>query len=215
MCWNFEISFLTGLISYIIAFYIWARNYQNDRWHSIILFTFSSIQWMDAIIWYNVNNKSSIENFTKIVVTLFIPLILALEPLSSMYGAKYVGKPVSNVDLITYIIIFIMLFAVLVSNNSYPNYIHRDEVFKRPTIKYSKNESGNNIMYWIFFLLIIYPINKYATMNVFYLTLIGTIGLCLVVTQLTAKAISSNWCLYSNIIGLLMLLYPFMNISLK
>jgi hypothetical protein len=52
MCWNLEVSVLTGIFSYSIATYLWLRNYQNDRWHSILIFVFSSIQWMDAIIWF-------------------------------------------------------------------------------------------------------------------------------------------------------------------
>lgn len=210
MCWSFEVSILVGLISYMIAGFLWWRNYENDRWHSIILFTFSSIQWMDAILWFNINNNTG-ESINKIVITFLVPLILALEPLSSMYGAAYMNKNVSYFDLFLYIILFVVLFIVFITTNSYPNFTIKDNN-DRCTIRYNKNEPGDkNFYYWIFFLFLVYPIIKYNKITFFYTSLIIVIALSLIIAQLTTKSIGSNWCLYSNIITILLLLYPYLN----
>jgi hypothetical protein len=200
MCWSFEVSVLTGLISYSIALYIWLRNIKNDRWHSILLFTFSTIQWMDAILW---KSKES-SKLSLMTITYFIPFILALEPVSSLYGAYYTNKKVDKSDMILYLFVFLGLFITLSKGAQKTGYITKEG------IRYSIDQGI--VSYWIYAFLLLYPFIKYSTANIFYM--ITTVVICfgLFIAQMTSpNTVGSHWCLYGNVASLLFLFYPYID----
>lgn len=202
MCWSFEVSIITGTISYSIATYLWIRNSNNDRWHAIVLFTISTIQFLEAIVWHMNKNGLDKSNITKVVITILIPLILALEPVSALYGASYVGNKVSDLDKLFYLGVFVIIFIVLMTDTSYPN------VISDSTIHYQKKDTEHKIYYWIFFLLIIYPFIRYVTLDKFYI-LIGSIIAIALIMSLDKKSPGSTWCLYGNVIAIIFLFYPY------
>ena len=54
MCFSFEISIITFIISWSISLYLLNKGLSNDKkQHIIFLMIFSSIQLTDAILWYN------------------------------------------------------------------------------------------------------------------------------------------------------------------
>jgi len=203
MCWSFEVSIIIGTISYSVATYLWIRNYENDRWHSAILFTVSTIQFLEAIIWHMNKNGADTTNITKIVIMFLIPLVLSLEPIASLFGAQYSGKKISDYDKIFFVIIFVIMFMTLTTNNSYPN------IFVNNTIRYRKNDNFG-WHYWIFFILLMYPLIKYSENNIFYIILYVIVGMALIFS-LNKKSPGSTWCLYGNIIAILLLFYPYLN----
>jgi hypothetical protein len=203
MCWNFEVSIITGITSYTIAAYLWARNFRNDRWHAITLFTVSTIQFLEAIIWYMHNNGSDTSMITWSVIALLIPLVLALEPIATMFGAQYVGKKVSDADKILYVCVFLILLVTLSRNNSFPN------IFVDGHIRYQKTETNKSLCYWIFALLLVYPFMKYGEFSNFYI-IVGIFLALALSASLYTKSPGSVWCLYGNIIAGFFLFYPFM-----
>jgi hypothetical protein len=202
MCWSFEASLIIGTISYSIATYLWVRNVKNDRWHAILLFTVSTIQFLEAVIWRMNKDGTDTSNVTKIVIVALIPLVLASEPMSSLYGAHYAGNKISTFDKILYLGIFMAILSVLVINNSYPNVIYDN------TIHYQQGELGSSSYYWIFYFLLIYPFIKYGNPNSFYI-LTGVIVAIALVIALSKKSPGSSWCLYGNVIAILFLFYPY------
>lgn len=205
MCWSFEVSLLSGLFSYTIALYLWMRNFENDRWHSIILFVFSTIQFWEAGIWWYENNNKSNTPYIFIAMAFLIPLTLALEPVASLYGAKYMGKKIDYYDIVIYSGVFLYLFYSISKNNSFPN------VVENGGIEYTKSDNNElSISIVIFLILVIYPLLKYNDFQEFYvvssLLLLGLLGLA----TLRGHAIASQWCLYSNALAAMMLFYPYL-----
>jgi len=203
MCWSLEVSVLTGIFSYSVAAYIWMRNIGNDRWHSILLFTFSSIQWTDAIIWYFDKNRNLQSPIVHLVSHYITPLILSLEPLAALYGAYYVGNKIDNIDIMLYIAFFFINFKKMVTNA--PN----GNVVKKEGIIYSQYED-HYLVYWVFFGLLVYPFVKYTNFDSYYLIMSSVIGFVLLLAQQNKIAIGSHWCLYANILSIFLLFYPYL-----
>jgi len=164
--------------------------------------TVSTIQFLEAIVWYMHKHDSDKSEITKLVIALLIPLVLALEPVSSLYGASYVGKNVTNYDKILYLIAFVIIFVMLMKKNSFP------DIFIGNSIQYQKNGSNNTIYYWIFYFLLIYPFIKYNKIDVFYLFIGGIVAFALWYA-LSKKSPGSYWCLYGNCIAIIFLFYPY------
>uniref|UniRef100_A0A7S3V0T1 Amine oxidase domain-containing protein n=1 Tax=Aplanochytrium stocchinoi TaxID=215587 RepID=A0A7S3V0T1_9STRA len=101
MCWSLEVSVAAGTIAYTTALLLWTRNATpRDRWNSIFLFVFSTMQWIDACIWYLVNqckegsdcvvgagcpSKASFINIAGLMVII-------LEPLGCLAGSMYARR---------------------------------------------------------------------------------------------------------------------------
>src|ERR1044071_765293 len=198
MCWSFEISLITAIFSYTIALYLWFRNFQNDKWNAALLFVVSSIQFWEALIWSKNGNPSNLVAFAIIVG---IPLTLASEPLISLFGSELVGIKPDFADKIIYIAFFIILFILLVSSNSYPN------VIRNGSIQYHKNDSSP-ICYWIFFAFLVYPFLKYGEPKKFYIIMSLFVGFLLFISFFK-PSVGSYWCLYGNLIAIILLFYPY------
>lgn len=134
---------------------------------------------------------------------VLIPLVIALEPASAMFGASIVGKSISTFDKIFYVGIFIAIFFIMNRNNSYP------DIFIDGSIQYKKRKSGDNIYLWILLLLLIYPFVKYAEINLFYLLSMAIVAFALIMS-LNKKSPGSVWCLYGNAVAILFLFYPYL-----
>jgi len=201
MCWSLEVSVIVGTLSYVIAAYLWTRNYLNDRWHSIFIFTVSTIQFLEAIIWYMNKNGVDTSNVTKIVIMFLIPLVLSLEPISALFGANISGIKIDNYDKYFYIGVSILLLISMINSTSYPN------IFKNGSIVHQKNKT-NNIYYILFYVLLVYPFIKYNINNPFYILISIVAGIALALS-INKSSPGSIWCLYGNAISLLFLFYPY------
>jgi hypothetical protein len=100
MCWNFEASISTGLFSYAVALIIYNRNYKYDRWLALFILSFSTIQWLEAIIWKNINKNNNLNHY---ITKYAIPLVLASEGVVALYGAGMYTE-ISNEMYITYLL---------------------------------------------------------------------------------------------------------------
>jgi hypothetical protein len=77
MCWNFEISLATGIFSWNAArLLLQKKQPQYVINNAYFLILFSSMQFIDAIIWYIDVKKN---NINYILTSLFIPIILILQ----------------------------------------------------------------------------------------------------------------------------------------
>jgi len=58
MCFSFEVSIGTFIVSWVISLYLLNKGLTKDKQqHIIFLMIFSSIQLADAILWYNKMKK--------------------------------------------------------------------------------------------------------------------------------------------------------------
>jgi hypothetical protein len=59
MCWHFPSSLYVGLQIWTIAFYLLFRNRDGDRADAIILMAFSSIRFVEAALWLDLDREMS------------------------------------------------------------------------------------------------------------------------------------------------------------
>lgn len=53
MCWNWESSLISWLISLVTGVYLYKRNNKNDKVLSLLILTYSSIQLFEALMWWD------------------------------------------------------------------------------------------------------------------------------------------------------------------
>ena len=77
MCFNFEVSLGTFITSWVISLYLLSKKLKvKQRQDVTYLMIFSSMQLLDAILWYIKMKKNKI-NY--IVTSFFIPTVLAMQ----------------------------------------------------------------------------------------------------------------------------------------
>jgi hypothetical protein len=201
MCHNFSVSFLTGLWSYAVCFYLWKRHRKLDHWNAIFLFSFSTIQFLDAILWtQNPGKECTLINL--ITTSIFIPLILASQSLASIYGANtYIKVPkiawiISIVGTI-YVLIIHFPFDLICSTLSPEKYLLW---FDKDTSWWKRMTS---------FLLLIYPFHLwYVNRFIYYILLVITLMAFVYASYLT-DSFGSNWCWICNLASIPMLIPKF------
>ena len=77
MCFSFQASIGTFIVSWSISIYLLNKKLTSDQRHNVImLMIFSSMQALDAILWY-VKMKKNVINY--IITSFAIPLVLLLQ----------------------------------------------------------------------------------------------------------------------------------------
>ncbi len=83
MCFSFEVSLATFIISWTISLYLLNKDLNTHQRNNVIfLLIFSSIQLADSILWYINMKKNSLNYF---VTSFVIPTILSLQILHNIY----------------------------------------------------------------------------------------------------------------------------------
>lgn len=84
MCFSFEVSLGTGLMTWAIVFYLlFTRKLTIIQKNKLIfLLIFSSMQYIDAILWYIKMEKNKINYF---VTSVLIPIILSAQIIFNIY----------------------------------------------------------------------------------------------------------------------------------
>ena len=181
MCFNFEVSIGTFLTSWTISLYLLNKGITDQqKEHIIFLMMFSSMQLVDAILWYNGMKKNNVNYIT---TSFLVPLVLVLQILYKVF--------VVNDNKNTFITVFVAF---------YIGYI-----FYRFN-GYSKSLCGSTLSSPIwggkelnileltpFILLILYP-------N--YTTILQVFALLFLIKILVGGAYGSLWCAVGNIMAL-------------
>ena len=77
MCFSFEVSLGTGLFSWCIGLFLLSKKLTKQaRLKVYFLLIFSSMQFADAILWYNKMRRNNINYYT---TSVLVPLILAIQ----------------------------------------------------------------------------------------------------------------------------------------
>ncbi|KAH3764227.1 hypothetical protein Pelo_3930 [Pelomyxa schiedti] len=99
MCWSLEVSVATLAWSWAIsAICYWRNSTPRDRWNAITLAAFSSMQLVEAVLWWDfgrcpVVSPRGCSDFNFVVTQTAVPITLILEPLAALYGG---GKKVTG-----------------------------------------------------------------------------------------------------------------------
>lgn len=87
MCYDIQSSLSAWLISNCSAIYLYKRNRHYDRWNSYFIISFSTIQLLEAGIWWT--QKEGLPSVANELLTKSVLLVLLSQPfVQSYFGAK-------------------------------------------------------------------------------------------------------------------------------
>jgi len=103
MCYSFEISLGTGIVSWIVSIFILVNRTLSEKERKSIIFfmIFSSMQFIDAILWYIKLKKN---NINYVVTSLLIPLILSFQIIYNLYVIEKVKSTLVDVIVVIFIV---------------------------------------------------------------------------------------------------------------
>ena len=109
MCFNFEISLGTFIFSWSTSLYLFhTKKLTKDQHHNIIfLMIFSTMQLLDAILWWNKMKKNKL-NF--IVTSYFIPFVLSSQIIYNIYYKNSINNVYLNIITALFICYIFMRF---------------------------------------------------------------------------------------------------------
>lgn len=103
MCFSLESSLSAWALSIAFVVLLWTRDRLYDRWNASFLLCFSTIQLVEAGLWYNMGSSPSNGTLTKTI----LPLLL-LQPLVQNYaGWKATGSPILKNTTLLYLVLFL------------------------------------------------------------------------------------------------------------
>ena len=97
MCWSIEVSLVACVYGYLVSAYLYKRKYSiRDPWYAAFLFTFTTTQLCDALLWSQQSGGSSghldnapiecstmnlmVSKYLVPPVVFFQPIVLSLYP---------------------------------------------------------------------------------------------------------------------------------------
>ena len=183
MCFSFEVSLASGVFSWAAGFYLLNNRKLSlsQRYDVIFLLIFSSIQFVDAILWYIEMDKNWI-NF--IATSLLIPAILSLEILFNVY----IRNKTKNVYMDAFV-----AFTIVYMFNKFYGYSTSLKCNRISSPVWGSKEL-RLFEILIFSLLICYP-------RFYLVPVVPLIIFC------TSGAFGSLWCAIANISSLYFLCY--------
>jgi hypothetical protein len=88
MCFNKEASFLAWTLSYTIAYYLYNRNKNYDRWNAAFILCFTTIQLLEAGVWLSLDDPKSV-SLNDLLTRLLLIALMAQPLVQSYMGYKY------------------------------------------------------------------------------------------------------------------------------
>lgn len=232
MCYNWHVSLVAAMCGYAAAFYVWKRRFSaRDLWHAPFLATFVTMQTLEFILWHYAtlqpSSSSSLssspplpcERINHIVTKYFVPLVLALEPVSAAAGGLYAAYnmdttttrtglvagpgPRKYMARITCVYLLIaMLGCVFISATA--------ECSTITPMGYIQWSAWTN-NYWLalgFAFIMFIP--TLVFMRPLVIPIIGSLYTvaALTLAHLLTDAAGSNWCIFSVFLGMLYICDP-------
>lgn len=96
MCYNVESSAKTTLLSLTCIIILLRSNVPHFQWIGFILIGWCIMQFAELLLW-TTDPRKGCTNANKLITLLFIPIVLALQPLGSLLGSFFI-KPWNNCD---------------------------------------------------------------------------------------------------------------------
>ena len=186
MCFSFEVSIGTFIVSWVISLYLLNKGLTKDKQqHIIFLMIFSSIQLADAILWYNKMKKN---NINYLVTSYLIPLLLSLQILYMVFIVNHSSFIKIIDDNYLKIFIPILLLYMFYRFNGYSVSLCNNKLS-------SPIWGSNEIKLWELVLmsfLIFYPD---------YYTWFATLFLLLLIKILVGGGYGTLWCAITNLVA--------------
>ena len=224
MCINKEVSLITFLFSWGIGFYLLKRNYQLDRWYGLLLLTFSSMQFIDYLLWV-LHDKNMLDSNYNLILTSYIIPVILLAQIFSVYIGKLIfennnkftnlsSKIYKDINKNVFPKILILYSLLILSNlkfNKGKTKIGKDRILDWNGV-FNKNNKFSILGYSVFLILLTYPFlkyyNKFASTKII---LIFTL-LSLLFSFVYTENVGSYWCWIANSLGIIFLFSPYLDI---
>jgi hypothetical protein len=186
MCFSFSISLGTFAFSWLVSLYLLNKGLTTNQRHNVIfLMIFSSIQLVDAVLWYIGMKKNRVNYY---VTSIFVPLILSMQIIYNLYFRNRYNNIILNVVVAFVVVSMFMKF------NGYSVSLCEGR-FSSPIW------GGNEISYWqmvIFCVLIFYP-----DWNIILFSALILFPLIRIISK---GGYGSLWCAIANIVAVKYLL---------
>lgn len=178
MCFSFEVSMSTFIVSWSIALYLLSKKLKKYQKQNIIfLMIFSSVQLVDAILWYIKMKKNYINYIT---TSFLLPTILSLQVLYNVFIRN------ENTNLFITIFTIILCISIFVKFNGYSTALCNKN-FSSPI--WGSNEI-NVWEYIIFAVFIFYP---------YTIHILSNIAIFPIIYILVGGSYGSLWCAAANL----------------
>ena len=196
MCFDARASFLAWSLSFTIAYYLFERNRNYDRWLAAFIVSFASIQLLEAGIWTSLTEKNGA--YMNDLMTRLIPIALLSQPLIQTYmGAKHTtGKVSTFLYLFSFVMLGIFIYGWYRIGTSKPGQFHS---FAGPhghlVWKDDKSSSilGGTWITWLYLIGLFVPLLFIGSKGLFLL-LIGIATALYSMKMAHAEEFSSYWC---------------------
>ena len=185
MCFSFEVSIGTFIFSWSICLYLLSKNLNSQQINNVIfLMIFSSMQFVDAILWY-INLKKN--NINYIITSIIIPFILSLQ----IFYNLFVINKIRN----SLVYLFVMFYIIL-NFSQWGSYTTKStNMFNSPTWG---GKEFSMLSMIIFFMLIMYGRIGFSGEKLHHL-IIGILTLSAV--SAFTGGVGSIWCSLANILA--------------
>ena len=112
MCYSVSSSLKTTTISLIAIVYLLSSGIPHFQWIGILLIGWCGMQFAELLLWMT-KPRTQCTSWNKIITLTLIPLVLALQPLGSLWGSLYVIPWNKSTDFRKNFIIFYSILIVL------------------------------------------------------------------------------------------------------
>jgi len=200
MCWSASSSFIGWILGVFTGgFLFYRRHSYRDSWNACILLVFSTIQLCEFFIWLDVRQGCSTRN--QIITSIFIPLVLSVEPLAVIWGSHTLRKQ----SLLLFYFIWAFILFIIQWDGFRCAYI-------TPMGYLHWNPVASNIFVLLVFALsMMVPVLYF--MKPFIIPLLGCAygSLCILLAYAFTDSVGSNWCILSCGLYMIYILDPYIH----
>lgn len=203
MCYSVESSLKTTTISLIAIIYLLYSEIPQFQWVGIILIGWCGMQFAELLLWMT-NPRKQCTLWNKIITMTLIPIVLALQPLGALWGSLYIIPWDKSTSFRKNFIILYSVFIVLavcwsqfydISKTctivTAQGHLHWNTT---PYIKHGYNYT----VYFLWGLMITFPLWMFWNKNIFMLILLLFIPLFGFIYGIYTDGKPSIWCYYTS-----------------
>jgi hypothetical protein len=203
MCYSVESSLQTTTLSFLAIVYLLSSQIPHFQWIGITLIGWCGMQFAELLLW-KTNPRKKCTLWNKIITLTLIPLVLALQPLGSLWGSLYAIPWKISTEFRKQFIVFYSIFIILAVC-----YAHFVQMYKTctivtaqghlhwntsPYIKYGYNYT----LYFIWLVMIIFPLLLFWDKSIIIIILLFLTPLFGFVYGIYTDGKPSIWCYYTS-----------------
>ena len=203
MCYSVSSSLKTTTLSLFAIIYLLSSKIPHFQWIGIILIGWCGMQFAELLLWMT-KPRTTCTQWNKIITLTLIPLVLVLQPLGSLWGSLLVIPWEKSTEFRKNFIIFYSIFIVLAVS-----YVHFFNISKTCTIVTPQGhlhwnttlnitKNYNYTIYFVWLLLIIFPVWLFWKKSMFILLLLILIPSFGFIYGIYTDGKPSIWCYYTS-----------------